>query len=190
MVKKKVNLMASTFEQNLQTYADLVVKVGLNIRPGQRLVIRAPIETAPAIRLVAASAYRAGARLVDVMWSDEAITLTRFNYAPRDSFEEFPTWRTDGLLQAVQRGDAMLSVRANNPDLLAGQDPELISTAMQTAQKHMLPALEYTMRDAVNWLVIGVPTPDWAAKIFPTLKPDAQLQRLWDTIFDVCRINR
>jgi len=180
-----------TFEEQLQSYADLVVKIGLNLQPGQRLIIRsAPVDAAPLVRAITAGAYKVGAPLVDVYWEDDAMTLARFECAPRNSFTEFPAWTTEAILQGVKRGDALLSIHSNNPDLLNGQDPKLVSTYIHTREEHLLPIRNYTMRDAVNWLVIGVPIESWAAKIFPDAAAADRIPKLWETIFAVCRLDR
>ena len=102
-----------SFQHTLQAYAELIVKVGLNLQPGQRLLImKAPLEAAPLVREIAVSAYKAGARLVDVMWGDEELVLARFQHAPGDSFEEYPAWRAKGMEEAARRGDAILSTGA------------------------------------------------------------------------------
>jgi aminopeptidase len=104
--------MSSEFEQNLDKYAEVIARVGLNLQPGQRLLIGmpmfgiygTPLELAPLVRLIVAKAYRVGARLVDVMWNDDQLRLIRFQHAPRDSFEEFPTWRADAVFEAAKAG--------------------------------------------------------------------------------------
>ena len=80
------------FSQALQKYADVVVRVGLNLRPRQRLFILAGIFDYPLVRLVAASAYRAGARYVDVLWEDEEITHIHLENALQDDLNEMPNW--------------------------------------------------------------------------------------------------
>jgi len=117
----------------LATYGELVVKVALNLQAGQRLLIIGPIasggaslEAAPVIRHVAESAYRAGAPLVETIWGDEALMLARFRHAPEDSFDQFSAWLPDALKQHVQAGHAILSVYANDPDLLKGQPSERV----------------------------------------------------------------
>jgi aminopeptidase len=182
--------MALTFEQQLQNYADLAVNLGVGLRTGQRLIVRAPVESAPLLRLIAASAYRAGARLVDVLWSDDAITLARFQHAPRDSFEEFPVWRTAAMAQAAEQGDAFLSISAEDPDLLKDQDPNLITLSRRTAETHMRPFRRQLMADATNWSIISYPLPAWAAKVFPADPPEEQLPQLWSVIFKTCRIDQ
>jgi aminopeptidase len=176
-----------SFEQKLQNYAELTVKVGVGLQAGQRLIIRAPIEAAPLVRLIVATAYQAGASLVDVMWSDDAITLARFNYAPRDSFEEYPTWRTETMAKSVEQGHAHLGINAVDPDLLKDQDPELVTLAQRVHDQHMLSYRRQIMADKTNWSLISLPIPSWAAKIFPDDPPDKQLSKLWDVIFKVCR---
>ncbi len=183
--------MAQPSEQTLAKYAELIVRVGLNIRAGQRLAITtAPLESAPLTRLITASAYDAGARLVDVRYTDEQISLIRFQHAPRDSFEEFPEYFAAGLEQHLKNGNATLSIYAEDPDLLKDQDPALIATAQKAAQQHTLPAINLLTRNASNWCVVSLPVPSWAAKVFPDLPPELRLDCLWEAIFKVCRLDQ
>jgi aminopeptidase len=182
--------MGSDFAQLLERYADLVIRVGLNLRPGQRLLIEAPIEAAPLARLIISGAYQAGARFVDVLWSDDQTTLARFQYAPRDSFEEFPVWQSDLLAEYARRGDAIVSIYATDPELLANQDPKLVATVERVSSQHFQPYLDLLVRSAMNWLVISAPIPSWAAKVFPHEAPERQVERLWDAIFEVCRLKQ
>src|SRR4051812_32347247 len=94
------------FDRTLQAYAQLTVKIGLNIQPTQRLLIIGPIanggvslEAAPLVRHITAAAYAAGARLVETLWGDEALLAARFTRAPRDSFDEFSGWLPQALRQ-------------------------------------------------------------------------------------------
>jgi aminopeptidase len=179
------------FQHTLQTYAELTVKVGLNLQPGQRLLImKAPLEAAPLVREIAVSAYKAGARLVDVMWGDEELVLARFQYAPGDSFEEYPVWRAKGMEEAARRGDALLSITGVSPDLLKDQDSDSVSVYQRTRWEYMGPTLEYVERNATNWTVIAASVPGWAAKVFPDLSPEAGQARLWEAIFEVCRLRQ
>lgn len=183
--------MTVNFEQQLEKYATLAIKVGLNLRPGQNLLIRkATLDAAPFVRLLAAKAYQNGARLVDVMWEDEGVKLARFKYASPDSFSAYPEWRAQGAARFAMEGDALLSVASANPDLLSDQDPELLSTFQRTEVEHLRPLLERTSKNSTNWLVIGAAVPGWAAKVFPDVPADEQVDRLWEVLFDVCRINQ
>ncbi|MCK4450855.1 MAG: aminopeptidase [Anaerolineae bacterium] len=183
--------MASEFERNLDKYAEVIVRVGLNLQHGQRLLIfRAPLELTPLVRLIAAKAYKVGARLVDVMWNDDQLRLIRFQHAPRDSFEEFPEWRANAAFEAAKAGDAVLVLLAENPDLLFEQDPELVATVFQTRAKHFKPANDLLSKNAMNWTVVTAPVDGWMEKVFPDLPPDSRKARSWDTIFEICRVKQ
>jgi aminopeptidase len=180
-----------SFQNALKAYAELTVKVGLNLQPGQRLLImKAPLEAAPLVREIAVSAYKAGARLVDVMWGDEELVLARFQHAPVDSFEEYPVWRAKGVEEAARCGDALLSITGVSPDLLKDQDSDSVSVYQRTRWEYMGPTLEYVERNATNWTVIAASVPGWAAKVFPDLSPEAGQARLWEAIFEVCRLRQ
>lgn len=126
--------MSTDFEQKLQKYAQVIVKVGLNLQPGQCLLVGAPamwladipIQAAPLVRQIAAEVYKAGARLVDVIWGDDQLKVTRLQHAPPDSLAEYPTWQVDVALTYVRGGDAVLFVLTEDPDLLSRHDPDAV----------------------------------------------------------------
>jgi aminopeptidase len=188
--------MSSDFEHNLDKYAEVIVKVGLNLQPGQRLLIGipfydilgTPIELAPLVRLVVTHAYKAGARLVDVMWNDEQMELIRYQHAPRDSFEEFPNWRTDGALDFAKSGDALLIFASGIPELLREQDSELVATFFRTTLKHMKPTIDLRVKNAMNFAIAAGPVTGWSEKVFPDIPAEGRNAMAWDMIFNICRV--
>jgi aminopeptidase len=188
--------MSLEFEQNLKKYAEVIVKVGLNLQPGQRLVIGAPvlwltgtpIETAPLVRLIVAQAYQAGARLVDVMWDDERLKPIRLQHASRESLEEFSTWRVDAGIEAAKAGDALLWIMAEDPDLLLEQEPERVAAFQNTNMRHTAPLWDLVSKNTTNWTVISAPVDGWAAKIFPDLPAQSRKAKFWDIILGICRV--
>jgi aminopeptidase len=177
-------------QEDLAKYAELTVKVGLNVQPDQRLVVRSPIEAVDLVRAVSRAAYDVGCRYVDVLWADEQLQLIRFEHAPRDSFSEFPDWRVDGLLACAKSGDAFLSISGNDPDLLKGQDADLISLVKKTEAEKGRPFGALVSRSAMNWCVTSAAVAPWAARVFPDLEPGEQLEKLWDAIFSACRVDQ
>src|SRR5918999_6614958 len=115
-------------DRQLHVYAELAVRVALNLQPGQRLMIIGPLanggaslEAAPFARQIAAAAYRAGSPLVETIYGDEVQQSLRFKNAPRDSFANFSAWLPTALSEHVAAGHAVLSISANDPDLLQDQ---------------------------------------------------------------------
>src|SRR5207237_10472965 len=103
--------MPTDRERMLRAYADLTIRVGLNLQPTQRLLIIGPIanggaalDAAPLVREITASAYRAGARLVETVWGDEALLGAPLQPAPRDSFDEVSAVRSHALVEPVAAG--------------------------------------------------------------------------------------
>lgn len=181
--------MTPDFERALSTYAELIVKVGLNLQPGQRLLIRAPLEAAPLVRAIAAHAYDLGGRLVETIWNDPQLLLTRYKHAPRDSFTEHTNWWWQAGMEYVENGHATMSIVGSDPDLLKAIDPALISTVQRTEGKAALPLGRLVSADAINWCVVGYATAAWAARVFPELPPDQQQKRLWEAIFHAARMD-
>jgi len=189
--------MSSDFEQNVEKYAELIVKVGLHLQPGQRLLIGSPLfggltplAAAPLVARVAKHAYQSGARFVDVIWTDPQLDLIRLQHAPRDSFSEYPAWQVDAALKYLTQGDALLIIAAGNPDLLKDQDHDLITTMDQTGFSHTQPIMDFIAQNGTNWLAVSVPVPGWAAKVFPDVPAETQDAKLWDTFFEICRVKR
>ena len=188
--------MPRDFQQNLDTYAEVILKVGVNLQAGQRLLIGwpaaglygTPIELAPLVRVIARKAYEMGARLVEVLWNDDQNQLIRFQHAARDTFDEFPRWRAQAAIEAAEAGDALLRLSAQDPDLLAGQDPDLISLVNATNAEHIAPFYQMLTRNAMNWSIATAPVSGWTEKIFPDVPPDAAQARFWDALFEICRI--
>jgi aminopeptidase len=183
-------------EELLPLYADVTVRIGLNLQPGQRLLILGPmanggasLDAAPLVRYVAAAAYAAGAPLVETLWGDEDLMAVRFKSAPRDSFSQFSAWLPGALAGHVDAGHAVLSIYANDPDHLKNEPPELVSTLQQTTAHSVRPFRERLSRNQANWCVVAAAAPAWAARVFPGVAADRQVDRLWDAIARLCRLD-
>jgi aminopeptidase len=181
--------MSSTeFQRNLEKYAEVVMRIGLNVQPGQRVWMRAWVENVDFVRVLTEHAYKAGASFVDVLWDDEQSRLIRFENAPKDSFGLYSSWRGESIREAGERGDAMVSMATPDPSLLLEQDPELV-TIFQRAQTEMNePWGNFVRNRLINWVGIRPPTKGWAAMVFPELPPEERIERLWDVIFELSRI--
>lgn len=172
-----------TFDDRLSSYASLIAEVGLNLQAGQQLMATAPLEASPLLARVAEAAYQRGVRYVHPLYNDDAVTLARFNFAPKGSFDFYPEWLAQGMLEMLSENGARLSVTGNDPDLLKGQDGDAIAAAQKAAQTALKPFMGLVMNDAVNWCVVAVATPAWAAKVFPDAPTEERVGLLWDAIF-------
>ncbi len=173
----------------LEKYAELAVRVGVNLEPGQRLLITGvPLQLAPLARLVAKHAYLAGARFVDVEWLDERIDRIRVQFAPAESLHEFADWSVQLNTSYFAGGDAVLAIVGEDPDLMAGQDPDALETVNKVRAEKMAPMLAHVSAGSSNWSMIAGATAGWSRRVLPQLDSEAAEARLWEVIFDVCRV--
>lgn len=180
----------SDFQAKLNKYAELAVKIGVNIQPGQALVINAPITAAEFVRLVTTKAYAAGASLVKVNWSDETITRQQFEHAAPETFSKEPTWYAGEMTEFAENGAAVMAVISENPDALKGIEPERIANFQKARGAALAKYRALQMADKISWNVIAVPSQPWADKVFPELPEEERVPQLWEAIFHTVRIDR
>ncbi len=176
-------------EQRLDRLAEVAIRVGLGLAPGQELVMTATLDTLPLVRRITEQAYKAGASLVTTLLSDEDSQLLRYKYAPNESFDYAAGWLYEGIANAFRGGAARLAVAGGNPSLLSQEDPEKVGRANRAVSKAYRPALELITRHDINWTIVAAATPAWAETVFPNLKAEEAQARLWDAIFAASRVD-
>ncbi len=182
--------MTLTFDEKLRNYARLAVRVGLGVKPGQRVLVQAPVETAQLARLVVREAYAAGASFVDVRWDDDDVQLARFELAPDGTFEQISRWRVDAESETAEAGGAVIAIRATNPNLLGGVDPERVATHQRTVAAYRRPYTAQVMTNRLNWNLISAPVSGWAKLMFPDASAEQAVAQQWDAIFAATRADQ
>ncbi len=178
------------FEKNLDRLAEVAVRAGLGLAPGQEMVMTATLDSVPLARRITEHAYKAGASLVTTLFTDEESALLRFRYGADASFDAAASWLYEGMAQAYRNGAARLAITGGDPSLLSKEDPEKVSRANRAMSKAYRPALELITRHEINWTIVACATPAWAAAMFPDLPQDEALARLWDAIFAASRADQ
>lgn len=177
----------TSFNEKLTRYAELAVKVGVNIQPGQSLYIAASIDNPEFVRLLTRTAYENGAKQVYVDWTDDVVTRTRFELAPSESFTEYPAWKVQERLELADSGAAFMNVMSQSPDLLKGIESSRIAAFQKAAGTALTKYRQYVQSDKISWTVVAAPSASWAAKVFPSLSAEEQIPALWEAIFKAVR---
>lgn len=172
----------------LREYAALLVEVGLNLQPGQPLVIACPVEAAPFARLCAEAAYAAGCARVELEWRDDALSRLGYLRAADATFDVCPSWRRALRLDSLAGGAAFLSIHADDPAALAGVDAGRIARANRAAGEALRPFREATANNRVQWCVAAVPSRAWAAMVFPGVAEDEAQELLLQRILAAVRV--
>ncbi len=174
----------------LDKFAELSIRTGVALKPGQDLLITAPYDAAPLVRRLTYHAYTEGAGVVTPLFSDPEVTLMRYQHARPESFDHAPQWLFDGMAQAFDANTARLAVVGEDPMLLSQQNPENVGRANQALSKASSVVRERITRFDVNWNIIAWPGLAWAKQVFPALSDvEAQIS-LADAVFKASRADQ
>ena len=167
--------------------ADLLVGFGANVQPGQIVAVSGEPGKEPLVRAIAASAYKRGAKFVDVSWFDPWVKRARIEHAADDTLGFVPAWYGERVLALGEERAARIALSGPvAPGVLDDLDPV-------RAGRDRLPAVKESgqvVNDrTTNWCIGPCPTPAWAALVHPDLEPEAALAKLWEQIVHVCRLD-
>ena len=167
----------------VQRYAQLVVRVGLNVQPGQPVLVRAELDHAEVARAVVEEAYVAGAASVTVDWTDAHVRRSTLEHAPMETLTGTPGWRLQQLRELGEAGGAILTLTGNaHPHLFDDLPAERVAAVpleLARAGRALL------TEGGVAWAVVAAPSPGWADQVFGS--PD--VDRLWDAVSVAMRLD-
>ncbi|MCA1683355.1 MAG: aminopeptidase, partial [Actinobacteria bacterium] len=171
----------------LERFADLIVGVGANVQPGQVVDIGSAVGKEDVTRALAASAYRRGAKFVDVTYYDPYVKHARVEHVDDENLEFIPPWHGTRVLELGREHGAAISLSGPAaPGLFDDLDQGRLGRDVYPRVKEWLMV---TNEKTVNWSVAPGPTAGWAKLVYPDVEEDEALDRLWDAIFHVCRLD-
>lgn len=178
------------FTKELEKYADLAVNVGINVKPMEGLIITANESGLPLARKVMEKAYAAGAKHVEFMLNDDAMTLARYHHAKDHVFENYPQWKVDLLIKLYESNYHHLYIIAPDPELLKAIPGDKIAKDQKNASAAMSPATKFRMTGHTKWSIVAVPSEAWAKSVYPEHTVDEAMEKLWVKIFEATRVDQ
>lgn len=176
-------------QKGIEKYAELILKVGLRLKQGDKLLVLVSEDTLPMVREVTKQAYQLGVTDVIYDFSDDAMTLARFQYGDETALSYLPQFKMDFLEQAYKHNYHRLALVAPNPELLKSIDSKKIAQWQAMYAKAYQPVMRYVMENRVKWNVAAYPSTAWAKVVFPELREEEAVAKLWETLFAVTRVN-
>lgn len=178
------------FELNskLLNYAELIMKVGVNLQKGQSLHIRSSLESKELTRLLVEKAYDNGAKVVHVDWTDEQTSKIHYENAPLESLQTFPAWKALERNTLAEEKAAFISIVSEDPDAFADIASERLSASQRASAEALVPFRRLMQADQFSWTVVAAASPAWAAKVFPDVEEESQVNHLWEAIFAATRV--
>ncbi|HEY1508444.1 MAG TPA: aminopeptidase [Solirubrobacteraceae bacterium] len=173
--------------QPTQALAELTVRLGANLQAGQVLSLSCEPGKEELARAVAETAYRHGAKFVDLEMFDYHLKRARVLNADPETLEYVPPWYGERTLALGDHRCATVYLSGpTSPHVMDGVSPELLGRDMLP---HVKESSQIVNERTVNWTAVPCPTAGWAELVYPELDPEAALAKLWDQIVYVCRLD-
>ena len=171
---------------DIERLADLLVGFGTNLQPGQILSITAYFGMEEAARAAARAAYERGAKWVDVFWWDPLIKRERLLHAPGDTLEFVPPWIGERLEWLSREHAARLTFSGTSSAAFEGVDPTRMG---RDILPYVAEVPEIVNERTTNWTAGPFPNLEWARQVHPDLEPEEALDRLWDEVVHILRLD-
>ncbi|MGM9903613.1 MAG: aminopeptidase [Enterococcus sp.] len=180
--------MLSNFNKNLEKYARLIAQTGVNVSKGHTVVLQISVEQADLARLITKEAYQLGASEVIVQWTDDIIQKEFLSHATEDRINNVPQYKIDQADDWIEKGASRISVVSSDPNAFANVDGDRVAAYQSATGKAMMNLRKATQSNKVSWTVVAAAGKQWAAKVFPDLPEEEQVDALWDEIFKTTRV--
>ena len=175
-------------KEKLSEYARLIVRTGANVQPGQVVQLSIAVEQHEFAALITEEAYLAGAKKVNLNWLSDGQNRLHYRYAEEAVLSETLPWEKEKLRQMTEDLPVRIFIESEDPDALAGLDPEKLSRVMQSRA-----AVAKPYRDEIDgrhqWCIAALPSEAWARKCFPGRSDEEAMELLYDAVFRTVRIS-
>ncbi len=171
----------------LEKYAQLIVKMGVNVAPGDEVVIAADASAYEFAEAVSLAAYQSGAKKVTPLLGSERMMAHRFKFESDEVLSDIPDWVVKSREYAAEKNACYISIINNDPDAYAGLDAQKIAAYMRSYRGKLKKFFDATMSNQIRWTIAGYPGAQWAEKVFPG-DPDA-VEKLGNLIAKTMRLD-
>ncbi len=171
----------------LKKYAELIAKCGANVQKGQDVLINAELDQPEFIEMLVKECYKAGARRVLVDWIHQPLTALNVKYCSRKTLGEMDEWQIKKWEWQADVLPCKIFITSEDPDGLAGVDQKKFAESSAKRSKIIKP-IRLKMENKYQWCIAAVPGKKWAKKVFPDLKVNAAVEKLWEAIFTAARV--
>ncbi len=173
-------------KEQLQKYAQLLARVGLNVQKGQTVFVEAALDQPDFVTMVVEECYKAGASEVYVDWSHQPVAKLNSNYRTLESLSNLAPWAKAKWEFKAQNYSCRLWIESEDPDGMKGADQEKLSKARQAMYPQIKP-FRMALENKHQWCIAAVPGKAWAKKVFPNLPEDEAMEAMWKVILHTSR---
>ena len=171
----------------LRKYAQLIAKCGVNVQKGQEVEILAELDQPEFVRMVVEECYRLGAKKVIVDWTDQKTSRLHAKYRSLETMSKMEKWEKERWQHRVDEIPCRIYIESEDPDGLKDVD----QNKMQKANQKLYPIVRKyrdQLENKYQWCICAVPGEEWARKLFPGLRKNQAIEKLWDAILSTSRV--
>ena len=184
-----VQVAALPKNADLAKYAELLIGLGVNLQKGQYLLLDIDAENYPLARALSHEAFQRGAKDVIIHWAEPYVDRERALSDTQEDFSAVAPWETESYAAYIQQGACSLRILPAYPTLFEGADPQRVANVQQHGNNTRNILRKGTAENGMHWCISTAPSENWAKFLFPALNVSDGVAKLWDVLFNVCRID-
>ncbi len=173
----------------LKKYAEIIVKIGANVQPGEEVFINCPVVASDLAREIASEAYAVGAKKVTCAYKDEQMSKLRLLNEERDVVVQPDKWQIAQKNYIVEHKCAYINILAEDPDIFEDVDSKTLSELSRVSAEKYKKFYDATMNNNIKWCLAAYAFPAWAKKMFPDLPESEAVDKLWTFIAKTMRMD-
>lgn len=173
----------------LNSYAKVIVNIGVSVERGDLVKINFHSEHLPLVREIVKEAYKRGAKFVSLDLRDTEIEYNRYEFLSEEYINEYPKCIVENELNYAISGFSTITILSPNFSGKNKGEIERTSAINKAKILAMYPVRKYGMENNNKWVVVNAPTKNWAMNVFPDLPPEKAVERLWENIYIATKSN-
>ena len=172
----------------LKSYAKLIARCGVNIQKGQEVFITCELDQPEFVKMVVDECYKAGAKKVTVDFTYQPLTKSDVRYCSEKTLGSLDKWQLEKWEHQADVLPCKIYLLSEDPDGLSGINQAKFSKARATRAKLIKPIRD-RMENKYQWCIAAVPGKAWAKKVFPDMRANTAVEKLWEAILDTSRVH-
>ena len=178
------------FNEKLEKYAEIIVKIGANVQKGQKVWINCATDALPLVYKVTELAYKEGACDVNIKLRDDGLTRMHAQYKSKEEYSRISQWLVKETEEYLNENVVFIHILSSSPNLLSGIEAEKLGAYAKNYGEAFKYYRSCIMNNVNSWTIASYPSPEWAKLVFPEEEDSEKAQaRLLEAILETVRVN-
>ncbi len=177
-------------DKQLNRYAELVIKQGVNLQKGEVVAIASPVMAAELAEAITEEAYKNGASEVVLFWGNSKIAKLGYQYQTKENLTQIPDYVVASRNYILEKKGVYISILSDIPGLLKDVDPVIVAERGRATNKALAKFRESTSYNRTRWCLVAYPNEYWAKQMFPDMPTDKAVEKQWEYLHKTLRLDK